>query len=69
MTADELRDFLRQHQVSCKEEEVQHGTKFECRGGEIFIVYHTGRLNIQGKKTQLSAKLKAYWAAKKSGKK
>jgi predicted nucleotide-binding protein len=58
MTADELRDFLRQHQVNCKEEEVQHGTKFECRGGEIFIVYHTGRLNIQGKKTQLSAKLK-----------
>jgi predicted nucleotide-binding protein len=61
MTADELRSFLTQHQVACKEEEVQHGVKFSCTGGEIFIVYKTGKLNLQGKKTGLSASVKEWY--------
>jgi predicted nucleotide-binding protein len=61
MTADELRGFLTQHQVECKEQEVQHGVKFTCSGGEIFIVYDTGKLNFQGKKTGLSAGVKRWY--------
>ncbi len=58
MTSDELRDFLKQHQVKCQELEVQHGVRFSCADGEVFIVYKTGRLNIQGKKTALSDSVK-----------
>jgi predicted nucleotide-binding protein len=58
VTAEELRDFLRQHQVKSKEQNVQHGVRFTCAGGEIFIVYNTGTLNKQGKKTGLSDAVK-----------
>jgi predicted nucleotide-binding protein len=58
MTADELRDFLTQHQIKFKESPVQHGIKFACPGGEIFIVYDTERINIQGKRTPLSDSVK-----------
>jgi len=61
MTAEELRYFLKQHQVKYNEEDVQHGTKFACAGGEIFIVYHTGKLNVQGRKTPLSATVKEWY--------
>src|SRR5216684_1459632 len=63
MTADELRGFLTQHQVNCKEQEVPYGVKFTCPGGEIFIVYNTGKLNVQGKKTGLSAAVKDWYDA------
>jgi predicted nucleotide-binding protein len=61
MTADELRDFLNQRQVKCKEDAVQHGTRFTCVGGEVFIVYGTGKLNVQGKKSALSASVKEWY--------
>ena len=61
MTADELRDFLTQHQIKFKESRVQHGIKFVCPGGEIFIVYDTGRVNIQGKKSALSDSVKEWY--------
>jgi len=61
MTADELRGFLTQHQMTCKEQAVQHGVKLTCGGGEIFIVYDTGKLNVQGKKTALSVAVKDWY--------
>jgi predicted nucleotide-binding protein len=63
MTADELRGFLTQHQVKCKEQEVPYGVKFTCPGGEVFIVYNTGKLNVQGKKTGLSVGVKEWYDA------
>lgn len=61
MTADELRDFLTQHQIKFKGSQVQHGIKFVCPGGEIFIVYDTGRVKIQGKRSALSDSVKEWY--------
>ncbi len=63
MTADELRGFLTQHQANCKEQDVPYGVKFTCPDGEIFIVYNTGKLNVQGKKTGLSTAVKDWYDA------
>lgn len=61
MTADEVRDFLTQRQIKFKESQVPHGIKFTCPSGEIFIVYGTGKVNIQGKSTLLSAAVKEWY--------
>jgi predicted nucleotide-binding protein len=58
MTASELRDFLIQNDVKFEEEEIQHGTKFKCDGGEVFVVYKTGTVSCQGKPTELSKAVK-----------
>jgi len=54
MIADELKAFLTQRQVLFQEKDVQSGTQFRCKSGEIFNVYDTGRISIQGKPTELS---------------
>lgn len=54
MNAKELRDFLTQRQVVFDEKAIDYGTQFRCKSGEIFNVFETGRVSIQGKKTQLS---------------
>jgi predicted nucleotide-binding protein len=55
MTPDELRAFLTQRQVTFKERPVEHGTQFRCTTGEIFVVYDTENVSVQGKKTALAA--------------
>lgn len=54
MTADELRAFLKQRQVLFEEKPLEYGTQFRCKLGEIFSVFETGKLSVQGKKTELS---------------
>ena len=55
MTPEELRAFLTQRQVSFEEKDIQDGKQFRCKSREIFNVYETGRITIQGKQTELSA--------------
>ena len=54
MTAEELRSILKQRQVKFSEQPLQHGVQFRCTGGEIFTVFETGRISIQGQQTPLS---------------
>ncbi len=49
-----MRAFLRQRQTEFEERPLEHGVQFRCKDGEIFNVYKTGRLSIQGTKTGLS---------------
>ncbi len=60
MTASELRDFLTQNDVKFEEEEIQHGTKFKCDGGEVFVAYKTGTVSCQGKATEVSRAVKEW---------
>lgn len=48
MTPDELRKVLRKKKVDFEERPVKDGTQFRCSGGEIFVVYTTGTLSVQG---------------------
>jgi hypothetical protein len=44
-----------------KEQRVQHGTKFVCPNGEIFVVYDTDKVNIQGKRSALSDSIREWY--------
>lgn len=61
MKADELRAFLAQRQANATETAVQHGTQFRCPTGEIFTVYGTGAVSVQGKPSDLAEAVNA-WA-------
>ncbi len=50
MTPDDLRGYLTQRQVTFEEKPVQHGVQFRCSSGEIFTVFKTGKLTVQGRK-------------------
>lgn len=54
MTADDLRSYLEEQGVDFRENDVPYGRQFRCAGGEVFIVYDKGTLNIQGKLTGLA---------------
>jgi predicted nucleotide-binding protein len=58
VTSDELRSFLRQQNVKHEERALQHGIQFRCGGGEIFVVYNTGKLVTQGAATELTSRVK-----------
>lgn len=62
MTPEELRALLIQHQAKVEENVVQHGTQFRCSTGEIFTVYNTGKVSIQGVSTPLSTAIQE-WAS------
>jgi len=49
MTCEILRDYLRTKNVQFKEGVVPHGTRFDCKGGETFNVYNTGKMSFQRK--------------------
>lgn len=59
MTPDELRDFLTRRQVQFDQRGVQYGTQFRCRDGEIFTVFDSGKLSIQGRCTGLAEAVQA----------
>lgn len=65
MTLDELKDYLNLQHVEFEERPVSHGTQLRCKpSGEIFVIYGTGKINVQGKATDLSRIIET-WA--KSG--
>jgi predicted nucleotide-binding protein len=49
MTTDELRALLKARNVTFSEKGVQGGTRFDCKSGEIFNVFSTGKMSFQGK--------------------
>lgn len=56
MTSDELRRILKERVVPFNEKPVQNGTRFDCKTGEIFNVFDTGKMSFQGKQTTTLAK-------------
>jgi hypothetical protein len=56
MTSDELRGILRDRDVPFHEKPVQNGTRFDCKTGEIFNVFNTGKMSFQGKQSTALAK-------------
>lgn len=49
MNPDELRAYLTQNSIDFTERAIEHGAQFRCKSGEIFNVYETGTLSLQGK--------------------
>jgi len=56
MTSDELRRVLNDRGVPFKEKTVQNGIRFDCKSGEIFNVFDTGKMSFQGKQGTALAK-------------
>ena len=54
MKAEELKNFLQEKNVSCKEQQINYGVQLRCPEGEIFTVYDSGKVVIGGKRTPLS---------------
>src|SRR6266699_6041979 len=54
-----MRAVLRQRQADFEERPLEHGTQFRCNAGEIFNVFKTGRVSIQGSRTDLSDEVRA----------
>src|SRR5438552_1179563 len=59
MKPEQVRQFLNDKGVQFEEKEVQNGTQFRCQEGEIFVVYTTGTLNVQGRPTNLSTQVRS----------
>jgi predicted nucleotide-binding protein len=59
VTPDELRDFLTRRQVQFDQRAVQYGAQFRCPNGEIFTVFESGKLLVQGRRTALSDAVQA----------
>ena len=49
MTNDELRRVLKERSVEFTEKPTQNGTRFDCRSGETFNVFRTGKMSFQRK--------------------
>lgn len=59
MTPDQLKVLLEDEKVEFEERPVQNGTQFRCSpGGEIFNVFDTGKITVQGKRTTLSDQIR-----------
>jgi predicted nucleotide-binding protein len=56
MTGDELREILKGRGAPFGEKPVQNGTRFDCKSGEIFNVFGSGKMSFQGKQTTALAK-------------
>jgi predicted nucleotide-binding protein len=61
LTAEESRGYLTQRRVQFKETIVPHGIQFRCGSGEIFTVFKTGRVSVQGRQSDL-AQAVSRWA-------
>ena len=60
MTADQVRTFLTERQIVFEEKSIQNGTQFRCCDGEIFNVFNTGRLQLQGEqRSELAESVRA----------
>ena len=59
MTEDELKTELGRRSVAFTQKDEQYGTRFECKGGEIFSAYKSGKLVCQGKDTELAREIRA----------
>jgi predicted nucleotide-binding protein len=58
MTADELRAELGRRGSMFTEKKAQYAIRFECKSGEIFQAYDSGKLVCQGKDSQLARDIK-----------
>jgi len=55
MTIDELKYYLTSCNVGFDENPIQDGSQLRCHTGEIFSVYHTGKLVPGGTASELTA--------------
>jgi len=58
LTPDELGKLLKQKKADFEERPVKDGTQFRCSSGEIFVVYTTGTVSIQGKPSKLAEQVR-----------
>src|SRR5205807_5401036 len=62
MTTDELRRMLKERGIQFSEKSAQGGARFDCKTGEIFNVFETGKMSFQGKQsTELAKELRAHY--------
>jgi hypothetical protein len=62
MTSEELQRILKDRSVLFTEKSVQHGTSFNCKSGEIFNVFDSGKMSFQGKQgTALANDIRALY--------
>jgi len=59
MTTEELKAELGRRGVAFTEKIEQYGTRLECKGGEIFRSYDSGKLVCQGKNTEIARDIRA----------
>src|SRR5436190_1081790 len=60
MTADDIRTILSQRGAVFTEKATQNGRRFDCKTGEIFNVFDSGKMSFQGKQdTALAREIKA----------
>lgn len=65
MTSDELQALLKQEGIDYGVQEIQHGQQIRCKSGEIFNVYNTGSVVVQGNdQTELAKRIKALASAR-----
>ena len=67
MRAEQLREFLAERRVVATEEAIQYGVQFRCPAGEIVSVFDTGRVSIQGRRTELSTQVEDWVADAQAG--
>jgi len=62
MTTDELRAILGERGVVYSEKPVQNGIRFDCKTGETFNVFDTGKMSFQRKQdTALAQEIKSLY--------
>jgi predicted nucleotide-binding protein len=64
MAIDDLRAFLTRRRTQFEEKSIAYGTQFRCASGEIFNLFDSGRLSIQGKRTGLSEEVNELWSGR-----
>jgi predicted nucleotide-binding protein len=62
--ADELRNFLKQRDIGFEEDSIQNATRFRGPDGEVFCVYDTSKLVLQGNRESALATAVDEWAGK-----
>jgi predicted nucleotide-binding protein len=60
MKPDDLRGYLNQRQVTFAESTIPYGVQFRCPGGEVFNLFDTGKLSIQGTQTALADEIRTW---------
>ena len=62
MTLGELKLFLNQIDISFEEKSIDYGTQLRCKpGGEVFNVFHSGKIVVQGNRESSLSKSVGSW--------
>ena len=64
MKTEDVRDFLKQRQVSVSEDRIQNATRLRGPDGEIFCIYDSGKFVPQGNRKSALAVAVEEWVSK-----